>query len=117
MTKLKLALFFSFLLSAGFSLIILEYKLTSLSLAIPSLEEAYFSSKQSKEKLEFELKALKNPAWLLEKKQDVYALNLAFPKQEKIMAVDLKKSEKACVSDDVKTSQSSYHLPIAKVFP
>lgn len=117
MTKLKAACFLVFLLTAGFSLIVLEYKLTSLSLSIPSLEEAYFSAKQSQEKLEVELKALKNPSWLLEKKQELMASNLAFPKQEKIIAVDVKHAPKNQLVDESKSSTATYHLPIAKVFP
>lgn len=55
----------------GFLLIVLQYKVTEVSLQIPVYEEKYLELKQQKENLEFALRSLKNPKRLFEKKMKV----------------------------------------------
>jgi hypothetical protein len=98
----------------GFVLIVLQYKVTELSLEIPHLEEAYHAKKQMIEKLELDLRMLKSPKNLLEARQIAKNHRLVFPSQTQVLAVTYQSQKTTSKNDDVKTS---INLPLAKVFP
>jgi hypothetical protein len=117
MMKSKMPYLILAVLLSGFSLIVLEYKLTSLSLKIPSLEEGYVSTSALVEKLELDVKSLKNPRRLLEKKEAVLASKFAFPQKDQQIAVEFDHKQELNASVKGSSKTHSYHLPIAKVFP
>lgn len=117
MIKTRWALSLCMIVAGGFSLIVLEYKLTTLSLKVPSLEESYFSSRQHVEKLELDLRVIKNPRALIERKDLAVCSSLYFPKQDEVMALRTKSEIGHPKEDKDKSSGRSYHLPLAKVFP
>ena len=69
MNKKRLGLSLGLLACAGFFLIILQYKVTELSLKVPPIEENYHQLKQQLEGLELQVRSLKNPKRLFEQKE------------------------------------------------
>lgn len=105
---LSLALF-------GFLLIVLQYKVTEISLQIPVFEEKYLELKQQRENLELSLRSLKNPKRLFEEKEQKQLANMAFPKSHQIVSVIVSKHE--LLKDAENAKNTGLNLPIAKVFP
>lgn len=99
----------------GFLLIVLQYKVTEVSLQIPVYEEKYLELKQQKENLEFALRSLKNPKRLFEKKDESSLASLTFPQASQVVCVSLSKS--ALLKDAENAKNTTLNLPLAKVFP
>jgi hypothetical protein len=99
----------------GFLLIVLQYKVTEVSLQIPVFEEKYLELKQQKENLELSLRTLKNPKRLFEEKDLKNMSSLNFPKASQVICVNLSKSQ--VLKDAENAKNSTLNLPLAKVFP
>jgi len=99
---------------AGFSILGLQYKVTELSLELPKAEEAYLQKKQMLEKLDLELRMLKNPRALFDNNHLSLA-HLVFPKEGHVIAL-----KTVSLSQEPKhemAKSGAMYLPLAKVFP
>lgn len=99
----------------GFSLIILQYKVTAMALQIPVYEEKYLELKQQKENLELSLQGLKNPKKLFEEKDLKNMSSLAFPHQSQVICVYVSHADLLKEAEHATTT--GLNLPLAKVFP
>lgn len=99
----------------GFLLIVLQYKVTEVSLQIPVFEEKYLELKEQKESLELSLRSLKNPTRLFEEKDLKQMSSLTFPRSSQIICVSLSKASVLKEAENAKNN--TLNLPLAKVFP
>lgn len=106
------------LLSLGFLafvLIMLQYKVTEVSLQIPLYEEKYLELKQQKENLELSLQALKNPKKLFEEKDLKNMSSLSFPHKTQVICVQV--SQVDLLKDAEHAKNTALNLPLAKLLP
>ena len=115
MNKKQLGLCLALSAVFGFCVIMLQYKLTQVSLQIPSYEETYSQLKESKEKLELEIRLMKNPQRLFEQKTSLHLAHLNFPSAHNKIAVSMSQTKPQTILDE--TKNSALNLPLAKVFP